>query len=506
MKFLKKSLSILLCTVMLFSCCGFILASAAETYDHLPQVYVTGIGSRAVYYKDDPEEKSLFYPIDMDKMLGNLSNIPKYALDSVKNLDPNIVYNCVYNWLYDTFKDAALDKDGFTPNEKTTMDPFELDYDGEGVYDFNYDCRISPVDLAHLLHEYIGWVQEETGSQKIELVGSSYGTSIVAAYLNEYKDYRKDIDSVVLCVPSLGGVDLVGQLFAGDVTITPAALAQFISVMIGNDDIDLIISVLRKCGIFDLLITCALEPVLEAALMDALTAFIRDVVGTCPSMWSFVQEEYLYDALENVYGPDYASDSHEYAVLIDRIIYYHENIMKRAEEILLDSQKDGIKMNVICKYGRPAVPLSEHGNFRSDGAVGLEESSFGAICSMRDEFLPKDYKQALYPEYNFLSPDGCVDASTCALPFNTWIIRGLEHSEKTDDYYDLIDTVLYEDLNVFSSEKYPQFLQPSPEDHEKLIPMLPMEEEKETSLFEDLITLLKRLITLISSKIKELFA
>ena len=82
--------------------------------------------------KDDSEKKSLFYPIDMDKMLGNLKNLPMYALDSVKKRDPKILYNCVYNWLYDTFEFAGLEKDGFTTKENTIVDPMELDYDGDG--------------------------------------------------------------------------------------------------------------------------------------------------------------------------------------------------------------------------------------------------------------------------------------------------------------------------------------------------------------------------------------
>lgn len=213
---MKKAISILLCIIMVFGCFTVVASAVREDeYDHLPQVFVAGIGSKKVYYKDDPEKNSLFYPIPTDKMLNNLKNFPEYALDSVKNGDFKVLYNCIYNWLYDTFKDAGLEKDGFTTKENTTLDPMTLSYDGNGKYTFNYDCRLDPVDLAHQLHEYIGWVQEDSGSQKVELVGSSYGTSIVAAYLNEYKDYRKNIDSVVLCVPSLGGVDLVGQLLLG---------------------------------------------------------------------------------------------------------------------------------------------------------------------------------------------------------------------------------------------------------------------------------------------------
>lgn len=504
---MKRLISILLCILVIFGTFSFAVSAVREDeYDHLPQIYVAGLGSKNVYYKGDTEKKSVFYPIDTDRILGNLKNIPSYVLSSVASRDKDIIYNCIYNLLYDTFKDGVLEKDGFTPNENTMVDPMKLSYDGDGKYTFNYDCRLDPVDLAHQLHEYIGWVQEDSGSQKVELAGSSYGTAVVVAYLNEYKDYRENIDSVVLCVPSLGGVDLVGELFCGGITVTPIALAQFISVMIGNEDVDLILSILRKSGIFDLLVTCALEPALEAVLVDVLVAFVRDAAGNCPAFWTFVQDEYFYDALSNIYGEDYASDSHECALLIDRITYYHENIMVKSDEIINDSVKDGIKMNVICKYGKPAVPLSEHGNFRSDGVVGLSISSLGATCSMRDEVLPEDYKQAKYPQYNFISVNRCIDASTCVLPFNTWFIEGLEHSQKTKGYYELIDMILYNDPDVFSDENYPQFLQVDKKDKNSLAPLENTPEKEETSLVEDIIKLVKRVIELLVSGVKRLTA
>ena len=60
MKNLKKVISIILCVLMIFGTFGFAMASAAYEGEHLPQIYVCGIGSRAVYYADDPEKKSLF--------------------------------------------------------------------------------------------------------------------------------------------------------------------------------------------------------------------------------------------------------------------------------------------------------------------------------------------------------------------------------------------------------------------------------------------------------------
>lgn len=505
---MKKVLSIILCVLMLITSFFVTPAFAEEIrdeYNHYPQIYVCGIGSKKAYRIDDPEKKSLFYPVETDVLLGNIKNLPEYAAESIKKGDPRILYNCLISWAEDCIGDASLGTDGITNRENVTVDPLKLEYEGNGEYEFRYDSRLDPVDIAKDLHTYLGWVLEDSGKDKVEIVGSSYGSSIVVAYLNEYKEDRQYIDSVALCVPSTGGVDLVGELFTGNYTLDPDVVEEWLSVMLGDDDLALLFSVLNKSGVLDVLCKLILEPTLGGSVVAALKVIVRDIAGTCPSLWTFVQDEYFYDALEYTYGKDYKSPDHKYAKLIERITYYHENVMVRAEEIMHESVADGVKVNVLCKYGRPAVPLSEHGNFRSDGAVRLSVSSFGATCSMRNEYLPEDYQQAALRQYNFLSPDRCVDASTCALPFNTWIIKGVEHSQKPDDYWELIRTVIYEDLDVFSDERFPQFLELSAEDSNVLIPQKEVEPEEEPTLFEEMYKLMKRIAEILTEKIKELF-
>ena len=173
--------------------------------------------------------------------------------------------------------------------------------------------------------------------------------------------------------------------------------------------------------------------------------------------------------------------------------------MMQSYNIINDAVNGGLKMNIICKYGNPPVPVSEDGNFAGDGIVELPIASFGATCGAFEEKLPVDYKQAKYTEYNFISTDGTIDASTGILPFNTWYIKGLEHGGKNEDYYKLIDAILYEDLDVFKSSEYPQFLEVPEYDCERLVPMSPVEDKKETTIIEDIIMLIKKLIELVVS-------
>ncbi len=496
---MKKFLCLILTLMMLFSCTGMSLA--AEVEDHLPQIYVMGIGSRAVYEVGDPDKTSLFYPINGEAMLANLGNFGKYAEEAIEKNEPDILTECLYLWMWDTMGKAALDTDGITNKFDVAVDPCPLDYQGDGKYHFNYDSRLDPVDLAAQLYEYVGWVKEHSGSDRYELVGSSYGTSIIAAFLHEYEEEWDNTDSVLLCVPSLPGVDFVGEVFSGTFNFDPDVVTDFVEYMVGNEDLDLLLSVLNKTGALDKMLEYFLEPVVQVAVLKAVNRIVHDIFGTFPSMWTFVQDEYFYAALERVYGEDYASPDHSHAGLIKKITYYHEEVMTAAPEILLDAQEAGIHVDIIAKYGYPAMPFSNSGNVISDSLVDLEDATYGATCSMRGETLPEGYRQKLYPEYNMLSADGCVDASTALLPFNTWIIKDFKHEEKNDFYWQMLNDIIYNNLDVNTDPKYPQFLQKSAEDGQQLVPLTAPEEKGDTTLIQDFIRLLTRLITLLTELI-----
>ncbi|MBR2418938.1 MAG: hypothetical protein IKB12_09930 [Clostridia bacterium] len=505
MKTMKKILSVFLCFLIVLSSFAMIShAVAEESYDHNPQIYVGGLGCAPIYYEDDPEKTTMFYPIDFKRVLGNLVNVGDYLKASLEKENPDILYDVVYSWLYDSFGMLALGTDGETMAEGMKVDEIELKYSGNGIYAFDYDSRLDPVGVAHRLHEYIGWVQEDSGKKKVELVGSSYGTTVVMAYLNEYKDQLENIDSVLLCVPSVGGINFFGEIFSGKLVINPEALIKFLEGKLNLPEVALALQILNKAELLPVVLDCLAIPLLRKTVYDALMQFIKDVLATLPAAWTCVQEDDFVSSLTNIFGENYNSPDHESAKLIGKIKYYHETVMTKRYSIIEDASEKGIRMNIICKYGNPPVPVSEDGNFAGDGIVELPIASFGATCVGHNKKLPADYVQAKHREYNFISTDGTLDASTGALPFNTWYIKGLQHGGKNEDYFKLIDAIVYEDLDVFKNSAYPQFLEVDKEDSERLVPMLPMEDEKETSLIEDVIRLVKRLIELIVDTVKKI--
>ena len=508
---MKKILSIILAAVMLFSCA--VISSAeesisftvnGETVNHLPQVYINGIGSRKIYEVGDPDETSLFYPVNSEALLAGFTNIDTYFADAVKKNNPDILTEAIYSIVWDAMGKSALMPDGKTNMFDVTYHPCYVEYEGDGKFIFSYDSRLDPVDLADDLYDFVKEVKKITGCDRYELVSSSHGASIAASYMTKYTEEWDNVDSVLFCVPSLPGIDFVGELFSGTFNFDPDVLVGFVDDMLGNDDINLILSVLNKSGALDKILQYGLEPVVQVALLRAVNRIIHDIFGTFPSIWTYVQDEYFEDALLWLYGEDYASPDHSHAKLIEKITYYHEEIMVKAPELMLSMQEAGINVGIIAKYGFAAKPLSKSGNVLSDNLMDLEDVTYGATCSMRDETLPEDYTQKLYPEYNMISADRCVDMSTALLPFNTWVIKGFMHEENNSAYWEFVDEIVYRNLDINSDPKYPQFMKRASDDSEKLEPFTSYEKEPESTLVQDLIRLLTRLIQIITAKLNEL--
>ena len=492
---MKKLLSILLAIIISISGFAGVMACAAQadTYNHLPQVYIEGFESKKVYYKDDANKTSLLYPIDGNRMNAATANIKNTIKESLKSFDFDIVYNCFYGWMDELLGDAKLEPDGITMQSNVTVDPTVLQYVGDGKYVFKYDTRLDPVDIAHELDEYISWVKADSGSDKIELVGSSYGSSVEIAYLNEYG--TDSLDSILFCVPSMEGINFVSQLFTGDFHFDATAVEAFASNALGNETISTLLQILNKTGVLPMLIDAGVEPLLKAALKNALHDVIHDILGTHPAMWAFVKDEYFDKAIEYVYG----KDRDKYNGLIEKVTYYHENIKIRDREIIQDAIDDGHHVAIICKYNMPPIPITYEGNFMGDGFVETKVASLGATCAKNGESFPDDYKQKLYQDKNYMSPDWCIDASTCFMPDYTWFIRGLGHGDKNDSYFGIINYIVYNDIDVFTDPNCPQFLE-NVSDY--LVPTQQGKFPTKDGFFVLLIRFIKNIFVLLVEKIK----
>lgn len=481
MKLFKSIVCLVLALIMVFSCCSMAFAAetkAAKDYDHLPQVFVTGIGSAKIYFEDDPEQTSLFWPVDTNRLLKNLTNVGGYIKKAVDNKDKTILRTVVYNYLVDSFGMLAFKPDG-TCMDGVVVEPTVLCEEEPGKFTFYYDSRQAPNVIAPQLHDYIMLVMKETGSDKIELVGSSYGANAVTAYIYAYPQDYKYIDSLLLCVPSIGGMNFFGELLSGNFAISPIGLCDFINQMIEFELIPDFFYLMQEAGILEVFLEAIVVPALRESIYAAIIDFVRDAIATVPALWVCVPDQYFEAAMINIYGEDYLDPNHTYAKLISEMMEFHYDIANNAAEIYLEAEKQSdLELSVITKFNRAAIPLTSGPNTMDDGLVTVPVASFGATCTTYGAKLPADYKQAKYPEYNLMCPEWNIDASTCAKPFNTWFISGLGHAKKNEDYKKFVDEIVYKDLNVFSDPNRPQYMRVSESDPEMLEPIVVVEEEE----------------------------
>ncbi len=492
----KKTVSLLLACIIALSVMPVAFAENRYGEGNYPELTVKGFGASSVkiYYEDDPEQKSLFYPFDTDRLLANVENIGDYIFDAVINNEPNILRSVIYDYCMETFGMLAYKPDGSNMDGIVTEEP-GLRKKRDGVYEFYYDCRESPVVSAHQLQEAIDELFTETGSPKIELIGSSFGANIVTAYMNEFPQNLHKIDTILICAPSVGGMEFLGQLLSGNFDVSAVGLCDLIDRLSEDDLIPDFLYILEAAGVLDVFLQALAVPVLKKAVYEGVVDVARDLLATMPTLCVCIPDEYFIPAMKFLYGENYKDSNHTYAKTIAKMEYYHYNVANRAAELYLDAEakNEELNMAIVCKFGVAAIPLTSGENIMDDGLVTLPVSSFGATCVNYGEKLPADYVQQKYTDYNFMCPEWNIDASTCAFPFRTWFIKGLGHGKKIWDYNVFIQEITKKDLTVFDDPNRTQYLKVRDDDPQMLEPLVE-EEEKVLSFTEILIEIFKKLL------------
>lgn len=177
------------------------------------------------------------------------------------------------------------------------------------------------------------------------------------------------------------------------------------------------------------------------------------LVANMPGLWDVMPGEYYEQAIRSMQITN--------PTLMEKLKAYHE-VQSRLEENLVQAQKSGTQVSIVAQYGYAAIPVSPSRTNQTDSLIDTSLASAGALCAPFGETLGEKYSQALQDGHNHLSPDNVVDASTCMLPENTWLIRGADH---VGYYYNTttIDFIVWlitteSAVDVHTVEAYPQFM------------------------------------------------
>ena len=508
---MKKLVSVLLAITMLLGSMAALGAAAyAADYVAYPTVYING--GRGSLYKTDgtkfsPVEPPEGYLADAVKdCIGDLAK----AVVTGSDADLQAYKEKLVSWVAPLYDDIRLDNNG------ESTEPVIVGYGKTGyftipetlpnrisggeypllAYIYYYDWRLDPVETAAELNMYIDKILAATGRDKVNLVGRCEGGCPLMAYLAEYGNEK--VNKIMFFNTASNGYLLPTQICSGKVEFSSENIKAWLNnnVHFSADELGL------EAELSDLLwgllnmFSAMPELDLTGAALDAVyTRVLREVLpdvflasyGTMPAVWAMVAAEDFDDAVAYIF----AGKEEEYAGLIEKITYYHENVQLRSEELLQECTEDGIGVGVIAKYGYPAIPLSADADQLSDGEALLKYLSFGATASTYKGTLSDAYIAS--HDARYIAPDKKVDASTCLYPDTTWFIGGIDHQSTPPMMNDLCQAFFTArtPMDVNTNPNYPQFMVCTDGEYGPVVPMteenaslsvVGLEEEEDTGV------------------------
>ena len=483
---MRKFISLLLIVVMAFS-----FATPALAYDvgvvftgsDIPVVALFGDGE-PIY---DTQGNKIFHFSEMLSMLGGseegaageaIQNVLKpFLIEGILFDEWDNYYDALGKEIGDLFSEAQYDKNGENPNgsdvsqdvrnimaENLKVDK-KLQNGSYYVYDYQfwYDWRQDPLVTADEFHEYIQGIKKITGAPKVSIIARCLGTTVVLAYISKYG--TDDIHGISFNGSVADGGEIISETISGkfelDLNAINRMLADFKSL--GKLDLDNFItsSIDLAAKSTELIGFEFEESKIYAKLAQGVTsALALSTFFTWPGYWALVAEEDYEDALFYVFGEEGSEKREEYALLIEKIENYHNNVTKEIWNIMQELKDNNIIVGVIAKYGFQIAPVIKSCDAIGDQFASITRASFGATTTTIYDTFSDEYIEARKAEGKdkYISPDKHIDASTCFFPDCTWFTKGITHSKWTDFETSLLYQVVTADrqltIDDFSCTQY----------------------------------------------------
>ena len=474
-----KLLCVLLSLLSAFSCFG-ILAFADETAEKtesdiafeelekdVPLILVTGLGGQyhsGLLTETQEDDVQIWEPtVEMIMPV-----VKEYGFDIIKAIlakDYVQVNNLIEKAADGIFGPFSCDANGIpnpdTGKKEESTNQLRESNGYSASYDFLFDWRLDIVTLADRLHAYVQQVMELTGSDKVAFAATSMGCSILMTYLYKYfytdDAYAGHIQSCVFIAGTMNGVATCQDPFSANISLDAEAVVRYAEEMAGGR-----IQILRALYSMDIL-----NPVLKYAdnLVSGLSEnglydAIEDTLATIPGFHALMNGERYGEIKEKMYNTPEKQE--KFAAILQAGDYFHNEVQPNNVNMIRALLDSGAHAAIFAQYGYNLLPLTSDNDRPADGTIALADASFGATHSDSDMQLEEDYSQAVdcICGKNHLSPDGQIDASTCAFADITWFGRDMMHVFDVALLGKLVDLVTYSDeqITVHTYEDLPQFM------------------------------------------------
>ena len=473
---MKKILSILLAAVLMLSLAtpAFAAVNVNASKSQIPIIRISGDGESL--YDDQGNElvtgTGVFSALetedsDNEELYRSIAHVLlPFLIDGLIYDQWDGYYDALYEEISELFGNALLDKNGepldnsgISESRKKQLErDMNTDkYGSKGYYAvedyrFYYDWRLDPTDIADDFNAYINAIRTKTGHDKVGIVASCLGTSIVMAYLAEYGSDA--VSGIGLDGSVCNGSEILSETISGKFTVDGDSLTRVLedSNYLGVFDMDefllATVDLLSKSGAIDGITTSVKMTIYDKVAKGVTSALALSTLCTWPGYWSTVSAEDYDDAMLYVFGEKGSEKRVEYAGLIKKIENY--NVVRgKTANLLTAAKANGVNIGIVSKYGYQIIPICKSGPELADELVTVEKSSFGATTSKIYDTLPDIYLAQMTPEERkYVSPDKQVDASTCLFPDSTWFIKGASHAHWTDEEIQILYDVVSADRQL----------------------------------------------------------
>ena len=464
----KRILSVLLAAILLFSALP-VLANAGggvAVADPDPIIFIIG---RTTIYRNlsQPDRREAVPSISGGGVSDAVQEALPYAAKALFLGQWDEYSEKTYEILMRYFQDYALDENGNVctdtgPTYSWSEDRLSRDYRSNDpyTYRYEYDCRLSPLEIAEDLNDFIEAVKRVTGKSRVSIISRCLGTNIAFAYLYKYQRQLgyEGVNALMLYDNSTMGIEMLEAAFSGTVEIDPEAASKFLNDFdLSPDDeflaqfLPLTLKMLEET--YGIEITAEVLENFYSHVKDSLfRRFLLSTFASTPGYWSMVNDHYL-EAKAYLFGEPGALQ--KYAGLISKLDAFRR-VQLAVPQMIAELQDAGANVGAICKYGFLGYPVYADVKKLSDGVTGLKKQSFGATVSDFNATLGRDYLSRHTTDD--ISPDLQVDASTELLSGKTWYIKNYEHNP----FWDSINPLLLSfcripGFNVKSDPAWPRF-------------------------------------------------
>lgn len=486
-KAVRIIISALLCAVTALSLPVCAVCASTSKY---PLIYVAGVEESVLYKNPNKANATVKFGVNSTSFISSCTNIAAALLLNESGA-PGVVTKEINN----IFADIKCNEKGYSADSTVGTYSYTLplsEYQDDeintdtlraiiknsngkltekNVFVFTCDWRLSPLDTAVKLKKYVDSVLSYTNAKKVNLLCGGFGGTVGASYLYKYPIYAANrVNSVTFVDCPLWGNANIGDLMSGQLyqTVGDAhSLADLVDKIGGTTrgtaflnycdqdpdgfftdiaeaflgsgttstiiqyGIKLIIGEVSSAENLDRKLGKSYNDFLVSNQESIYDSVLTEALKNMPGLWAMVPEEYFDDAIDFMFGTEIINST-----LYDKITSYRKNVMNNIDSVLSNAKVLGIKTNVVVNYGIQNIPLTCSLESESDSMLTTRHASAGATtveCGQGWEGCSnctnKYHNHIVYDK----SGDAVIDASSCALPENTWFIDGLAHLDFSCD-------------------------------------------------------------------------